>query len=212
MATTYAQLKANIQDWMENDDTDFVAAIDATIIPFAELKIYRDSDLEEFRKYATTTLTVSDKLLTKPTDIVIDRYLKIKNASTVYSDLRRKDTSFINEFAPDDSVEGLPRFYSDYNDAAFILAPVPDSTYTVELAYTYRPTGLSSGNTTTWLGDNAPDVLQWACMIEAAKYTKQLPADLAMWKEEYNTAVTSLRREMLSRGRRSESRAGEPKG
>jgi hypothetical protein len=211
MAFTYSTLKTEIQDWAENDSTEFVAKLD-TIIDLAELKVVRETDLDTFRKYATASLTASDKYLIKPTDMVIDRYLKVVNAAGLYNDVRWKDVSFIQEYWPDATVEGLPKYYSDWDALQFVLAPVPDTTYTVELAYTYRPTGLSDSNTTTWLSTYASDVLLWACLIEAASFMKEMPADANEWKTKYIEARDSLMLEELKRQRRDEARHGEARG
>ena len=211
MSLTYATLKAAIQAWAENDATEFTDQLDL-IISLGELKIYRETDLDKFRKYSTASMVVNDKFLVKPSDIVIDRWIKIQNDGTEYTDMRRKDSSFIEEYWPNGSLTGVPKFYTDWDDDTFIVAPTCDATRTVQLAYTYRPTGLSGSNTTTWLSTNAFDVLLWSCMIEASVFMKELPADLATWEQKYTTTRDALMLEELKRNRRDEARHGELRG
>ena len=66
--TTYATLKADIKDFMEDDGTEFSSAVD-TFIDVAELKLSRDLAVPAFRKRQTSTLTQSDPFLTLPTDL-----------------------------------------------------------------------------------------------------------------------------------------------
>ena len=49
--------------------------------------------------------------------------------------------------------------------------------YNIELALNRNETGLSATNTTSWVSTNAPQVLLYACLIEAFKFLKG-PYDL----------------------------------
>ncbi|KKK95884.1 hypothetical protein LCGC14_2668350, partial [marine sediment metagenome] len=81
-----------------------------------------------------------------------------------------------------------------------------------ELAYTRRPNGLSSTTSNTWLGDNAGDVLLYACLVEAYLFMKGEAQALQGWETKYQTALQSLAREEESRQRRTEYRYGEKRG
>lgn len=212
MALTYAQLTTAIKNWMENDSTEFATDLD-TIIGLAELRIIRETDLDEFKKYATAPLFAADKFIEKPSDFVADRWMKVQDVSTsVYYPMLRKDVSFLNEYWPNETLQGRPKFYADWNDTEFVCAPIPDDAHVVTLAYTYRPAGLSSGNTTSWLGNNASDVLLWACLVEAAAYMKEQPADIQLWEQKYQDAKNSLMMEEIKRQRNTEDRHGEIRG
>ena len=62
MGLTYVQLKQAIQDWTENDSTEFTAATGSGIAPIdvcianAELRIMKEVDLTAFRKTTTINL------------------------------------------------------------------------------------------------------------------------------------------------------------
>lgn len=58
----------------------------------------------------------------------------------------------------DTSLRGLPKYYGDFdkeissasdNGSTLLLAPVPDSNYTVELHYLYKPASLTSNTSGT---------------------------------------------------------------
>jgi len=189
---TYATLVQDIQDWTENDFSEFTGEVDS-FIRNAELRIVRETDLDVFRKTSTATLNVDDRYLSKPSDFVYDRWLKVTSGSNV-TDVLPKDTSFLWTAYPDDTATGLPRYYSDFDNTTFMLGPVPDSAYTVTLGYIYLPDGLSSSNTTTWIGTNAPDVLLYACLVEAIGYMKGMEhPDLQYYEKRYTEARSGLK-------------------
>lgn len=208
MAWTYSTLSTAIQNWTENDGTEFVAEID-TFIMLAEDRLLREADLDRWRKYSTTSLTIGDRFLTKPTDFLIDRWMEITNGSSNKLHLIAKNNSFIAEYWPVVATTALPKFYSDWDEGSFILAPTPDSNYSVELAYTFRPTGLTSGNTTTWLGTNAPRALFNACMVEALTFMKMDATEISAWDASYDRALKGLVQEQMTRQRTSEAETGE---
>ena len=73
-----------------------------------------------------------------------------------------------------------------------ILRRPPNAALTVELAYTYKPPGLTSSNTSTWLSQNAPNVLLYGCILEALGYLKG-PADMIQYYDKmYNQSVQAL--------------------
>ena len=210
LSLTYTTLRTEIADWTENDATEFLDKRD-TIIGLAELRLHRDLDLGVFRKYATASMTIGDRFLAKPTDFVIDRALNI-TVGTAKQEVLRRDTSFIQDYHPDPAVTGVPRYYAEHDEAQFIIAPTPDVAYVTELAYTRRQTGLSSSNATSWLSDNAADVLLYACLIESTRFMKASETpNLDMWKEAYQEGISKILLEEMARQRRTEYRTGKPR-
>ena len=71
-----------------------------------------------------------------------------------------------------------------------MLAPTPDSNYTFELHYFYRPASLTAGleNGTTWLSDNAPNALLYGSLVEAAVYLKN-DSDIAVFQSKFSEAI-----------------------
>jgi len=201
---TYAELVQAIKDYTENTESTFVSQID-TFIDFAELRILRETDLNVARKYATATLAANDTYLSLPSDIVV-----IRAVQTIVSDartyLQQKDTSFINEFISDRTTTGTPRYYAHYDHDTASIVPAPAVDTTIELSYTYRPTGLSASNTTTWIGDNAPQGLLYACLIEASIFMKAAPEDIAGYEKRYGQALQAVLVEEDRRNRSDEYR------
>ena len=52
----------------------------------------------------------------------------------------------MQSFNPNPATTGSPRYYGQFDVDNFIIAPTPDSGYTVELHYFYRPASLTTSN------------------------------------------------------------------
>lgn len=205
---TYDELVTNIRNYTEVGSNVFTTSVINTFITMAENRIMRDIDLDVFKKEVTGTMTASNKFLTAPTDLLTHRYMLLTSASGDQIFLEFRDTSFMKEYWPDGTDTGVPKFYSVWDQNTFYVAPTPSSSYSVELGYIYRPAQLSSTNTTTWVSNNAPEALLYACLIQAYSYTKGPPEMLGYFENSYKQAVQGLGIEQQGRRRRDEQRDG----
>ena len=221
--TTYSELVTQIREYTETDSNVFTTVIVNDFIEHAELRIFRDVDLDVFRKYQTATLTSGDPFISMPgavpTDFEFARYITIFSPSgslggltdneRVY--LQKKDTSFISEYAPNRTSTGIPKYYANWDNDTIILAPTPNAAYTIELAYNAQPTGLSSSNTTTWVSTNVPQMLLYACLVEAFKFLKGPDNMLQTYERYYQQALQPFAGEQMGRRRRDEYMDGVPR-
>lgn len=217
--TTYSELVTQIRDYTETDSNVFTTVIVNDFIEHAELKIFRDIDLDVFRKYQTAALTSGDAFVgmpgATPTSFSFIRSVNIFSPSGSLGGLtdgerrylEKKDTSFISEYSPSRTSTGIPKYYANWDNDTIILAPTPNAAYTIELAYNAQETGLSSSNTTTWVSTNAPQLLLYACLIEAFKFLKN-PNMVAMYTQAYQDVITPLAAEQIGRRRREEYKDG----
>jgi len=175
MSFTFATLKTAIQDYTDNSETVFVNNIN-NFIKASEEKILKSVDLDYFRKNATSALTSSDAFLTVPTDYLASFSLQITTSGSE-SFLLQKDVNFLREYTPASSTTGLPKYYARFDEDNFILAPTPDSNYTIQLNYFYRPASLTAGadSGTTWISTNAPFALLYGSLVEAYTFMKGEP-------------------------------------
>jgi hypothetical protein len=204
---TYDELVTNIRNYTEVGSNVFTNAVINTFITMAENQILREIDLDVFKLEVAGTLTASNKFLAAPSDILTHRYLIITVAGEqVFLDFR--DTSFMKEYWPDGTQTGVPKYYSVWDQNTFYVAPTPSSGYAVELGYIYRPTQLSSTNPTTWISNNAPEALLYACLIQAYSYTKGPAEMLQYFRQAYKEALQGLGIEQQGRRRRDEYRDG----
>lgn len=205
---TYDELVTNIRNYTEVGSNVFTNSVINTFITMAENRILRDIDLDVFKKEVTGTMTISNKFLTAPTDILTHRYLMLTDASNNQIFLDFRDTSFMKEFWADGSDTGTPKYYAVWDQNTFYVAPTPNANFAVELGYIYRPTQLSSTNTETWVSINAPEALLYACLIQAYSYTKGPGEMLGFFDNSYKQALQGLGIEQQGRRRRDEYRDG----
>ena len=172
MSFTFDQLKQAIQDYSQNTESTFVGNLDE-MIRSAEQRIFTTCDLEIFRRNQTGTITSGNQFLNVPTDYLASFSLSILNSSSKEF-LQQKDVNFIQEFNPNSSTTGVPRYYARFDTDNFILAPTPNANFTAELHYYYRPASLTagSGSGTTWLSTNAPNAMLYGTLVEAYTFMK----------------------------------------
>ena len=191
MAFTYSTLVQAIKDYTDNTETVFVSQIDQ-FISNAEQRILLETQLAVFRKNQQGTLASANKYLALPNDFLAPFSLSVISSNT-YHFLLNKDVNFIQESYPDTTETGRPKFYAIFNDTNLIVAPLPDVDYTMEFHYVYSPEGLSSTNTTTWLGTDASDTLLYACLIEAYIFMKGEPDILKEYTDRFIESIQWLK-------------------
>ena len=172
MSWTLTTLKNAVQDYTQNTETTFVNNLDE-MIRAAEQRIFTTCDLEIFRRNQTGTTTNGNQFLNVPADYLASFSLSVLNSSSKEF-LLQKDVNFIQEFNPNSSTTGVPRYYARFDADNFILAPTPNAAYTAELHYYYRPASLTagSGSGTTWLSTNAPNTMLYGTLVEAYTFMK----------------------------------------
>ena len=192
MAYTFTTLKTAIQDYTDNTETTFVSQLPRFILN-AEERILKECQLDVFRRNSSGTVTSGVKYLTKPDDFLAPFSLSIINSSN-NEFLLYKQVTFLQDFTPNPATTGAPKYYADRNDESFLLAPTPDSGYSVELHYFYRPTSITTASSgTTWLGDNAELALLYASLVEAYTFMKGEPDLLSLYNNRYMEALQWLK-------------------
>jgi len=193
MSFTFTTLKQAIQDFAENNETSFVNNL-SLFITTAEERIFKMVDLEVFRKNVSASTTSNNKFLALPSDYLSTFSLSLRvSTSDPLAFLSQKDVSFLQEFDPSEST-GFPRYYAHFDVDNLILAPTPDQAYTAELHYYYRPPSITqTSDGTSWLGTNAPDVLLYACLVEAYTYMKGEVDMLQLYQQRFAEGITRLK-------------------
>ena len=212
MAYTLTNLQDDIRNYTEVDDGVLSTGVLATINKNAENRIYRDSDSDDNRFYATSNLQAGNRYVTIPSDLRVIRYAQLKNAAGDQVFLEKKDTSYMAEFYDTPGTQsGFPKYYANWDANFCVVAPTPDSTYQITLAYIKQPDSITTGTTSTtgtYVSNKYQDLLLYACLVEAYGYLKG-PADLLQYYEQsYRRALQSYSIEQQGRGRRDEYQDG----
>jgi hypothetical protein len=194
MSFTYDELKTAIQDYTQNTETSFVNNL-PVFIRVAEERILKNVQLTLFRKNATGTMTASNQYLAAPSDFLAPFSLSYTDGDGNKDFLEYKDVNFVQEYNPDATTTGAPRYYAYFDVSSFLIGPTPDSSYAVELHYFYRPASLTSGSgsSTTWLSTNAEVALLYGCLIEAYTYMKGEVDIMQEYEKRFAEAVISLK-------------------
>ncbi len=217
---TYAELVTKIRDYTEVDANVFTATIVNGFILDAEYRILREVDSDNNRKYATATVVASQAYVNTPS-VGTDQTLIIREAQIIPTPtapfyytgpnavVEYRDTGFINEYNASNAT-GLPKYFSYWDEDTIVVAPIPDLTYTMQLNYILKPTGLSSSNTTSYLSNQFPTGLLYACLVEAYGFLKG-PADMIQFYEQkYQSVLQGFSIEQMGRRRRDEYQEGSP--
>jgi len=212
MAYTLTNLQDDIRNYTEVDSSVLSDTVLATIIKNAENKIYREVDSDDNRFYATSNLQAGNRYVTIPSDLRFIRYAQLTDSSGNQVFLEKRDTSFMAEYYNTPGTQsGLPKYYGNWDANFWVVAPTPDSTYLITLAYTKQPASITAtpGSTEgTYTSNKYQDLLLYASLVEAYGYLKG-PADmLQYYSQAYDRAMASYSIEQQGRRRRDEYEDG----
>jgi hypothetical protein len=192
MAFTFTTLKTAIQDYTDNAESTFVSQLSRFIIN-AEERILKECQLDDFRKNVTGSATQSSKFLTKPTDFLAPFSLSAVSSSA-NEFLEYKHITFLQDYTPNPATTGTPKYYGDWDEDSFVLAPTPDANYTMELHYFYRPQSITaSSDGTSYLGTNAELCLLYGSLVEAYTFMKGEPDLLQLYNGRFTESLQWLK-------------------
>ena len=215
MAYTLTNLQDDIKSYTEVDSSVFSTSVLETIIKNAENRIYRDSDSDDNRFYATSNLQSGSRYVTIPSDLRAIRYAQLKDTTVspnVQTFLEKKETSYMATFYDTPgTASGLPKYYANWDANFWIVAPTPNANYEITLAYVKQPDTITSGTASTsgtYVSNKYQDLLLYAALVEAYGYLKG-PVDMLQYYEgSYQRALSSYSIEQQGRRRRDEYQDG----
>ena len=147
---TYTELKTSIANYLGRSD---LTSVIPDFISFAEIRLAREIRTRQTLKVATATMTSGDSTVGIPTDFLEMRDIFIQGNP-------RNTVSYLSPsaFSRDAraGASGKPVYYTIIGDE-MQFAPVPDSAYTLEMLYYYKPTALSTSVATNAYLANFPD-------------------------------------------------------
>ena len=208
MAITYSNFLTQVRNYTEVNSTVLSDTLIDQFIRNTELDIAGKVDYDDLRKYSNSTFTASNKYVSLPADCIIIRSLESINGST-RTFLEKRDTSFISEYNGSGAT-GEPKYWANWNEEYIIVAPTPDSTYTVQINYIKDPPHFTSTNT-TYLSINQEQLLLYGVLVEAYGFLKG-PQDLyTQYKARYDESTQAFAIQQMGRRRRAEYDDGVPR-
>ena len=215
--TTYTELVTQIREYTETDANVLTDVIIDDFIEHTENRILRELNIPAFVSHQFANFTTNNAFLSLPggagpTPVLFATI----NSMMIYSAagtgdrtfLERKDVSFMNEYWPDRSITGTPKYYSQWDDNTVYVVPTPDAAYTVEMSMSKLPDRLNTSTTSTWLSNNAPTLMLYGCLIEAFKYLKGTAEMLQVYQQSYSTALQEVAAQYMGMGKRDAYQSG----
>jgi len=188
--SNYTELKDAIADWLDRSDlTDRIP----DFIALAEARLNRELRIRPMEVRSTMTTTVGQRYFNLP-----GGYLQMRNFQINTNPITPLEyiTPEMLDRLYGSNTTGKPRAYSLIGDE-IQLAPIPDSTYTIEMAFYEKFTPLGDGTsgtvTSNWLTNNAPDVLLYGALIEAEPFIKN-DERIQLWLTAYKEAIDKIQK------------------
>ena len=192
----YTELSQAIRDYAENDEATFVSQI-PTFVQQTEERVFRSVLIPELRTHATAPTAVGNQYLARPSDFLAPFSMAIIDDTGEYYYLLEKDVDFMREAYPSPATTGIPKYYSQFDgdrpggEGNFLLGPTPDAIYTVQLHYYYDPPSIVTSGT-SWLGDNAEQLLLYGSLTEAYIFMKGDADMMQAYERKYQEALAGL--------------------
>ena len=220
MAYTLDNLRTDIRNYTEVSSNVLSDSVLERIIVNAENKITRAIDTDQNVFYATSNLIVGNRYVTIPDDLRAIRYVQLTDQEGNQYYLEQRDTSFIAEYysTPDTNAVDIPKYYANWDETFWVVAPTPDKTYAITLAYdkepisitdTTQPTAAPAATNGTYLSNKYQDLLLYACLVNAYGYLKGPQDMLQYYQAQYKEALESYAVEQIGIRRRDEYQDGE---
>ena len=184
---TYDNLVADVINYMERNDEQFVAQIPSLIglaesAIAAELKTYLQLTVVE------TTLAENQVILSKPA-----RWRKTVSMKTNGKPMLLRSQDYVAQYQSE-SDPGVPLYYAEYDYNNWAFAPAPNQAYPVEIIYYSEVQPLDSSNQQNLFTREAPQAMLFGTLLQAQGYLKALDK-LPIWKQYYTDAIAALKKE-----------------
>jgi hypothetical protein len=199
--TTFTTLKEDIRRYLERG---FTLASDAIVyeqiprlINLAERRIARELKVQGMINVVTSAMSPGLAVYPKP-----DRWRTTVSFNfgigNEYNQLFPRSYEYVRSYWPNREETDVPLFYADYDYNNWIVSPTPDQAYPFEVLIYQLPPLLDDANQSNWLTEYAPQVLLYACLLEATPFLKN-DERIPVWQQMYDRAMQALNGEDLSK-------------
>jgi len=193
---TYDSLVEDIQQYLERTDDATIAQIPRFIM-LAEQVIASQIKFLGNLTVNTSNMVIGAATIDKPA-----RWHKTVSMNVTVDGKRQpvflRKYEYLREYAPDPSVESVPKFYADYDYTHWLVAPTPDIAYDYEVLYYERVQPLDSSNQSNWFTIYAPQAMLYGSLLQAMPFLKN-DERIAMWQQQYDLIINTLKSEDVQR-------------
>ena len=215
---TASTLKTMIKNYTEVSATVFTEAILENLILNAQQRIMYDVPIDADRKQQSASLIVGQQTYNAPAGCLFVRGIQVYTATDgtitgANNWLLRRDQTFLNEYVPANTATGSPKYYAQFGGATgltdttsgkFMVAPVPDATYSFQIHFNAKPTGLETNTSGTYISRYFPQGLLYACLVEAYGFLKGPMEMLTLYENKYKQEIEKFAAMQIGRRRRDD--------
>ena len=218
---------------VDNDPSVTAVVLTQTVIDefimAAEHRINTELPMDSDRKVQEGTLVADDNTINSPAGALFIRGVEVFNTANTTEEgtwLEKKDQTYLTEYVgrltgPEgdltgQDVTGFPKYYAmfggatgltDTTSGGMYFAPTPDANYRYRVYYNKMPVGLgtgSGGNSHTYLSNYMPQILLYACLVEAYGFLKGPMDMLTLYENKYKTGIQQFAGMQIGRRRRDD--------
>ena len=218
---------------VDNDPAITAVVLTQTIIDefimAAEHRINTELPMDSDRKVQEGTLVADDNTINSPAGALFIRGVEVFNTANTTEEgtwLEKKDQTYLTEYVgrltgpqgdlTAQDVTGFPKYYAmfggatgltDTTSGGMYFAPTPDANYRYRVYYNKMPVGLgtgSGGNSHTYLSNYMPQILLYACLVEAYGFLKGPMDMLTLYENKYKTGIQQFAGMQIGRRRRDD--------
>lgn len=170
--TSYNTLVSAALELAEDTGTELLSYMPVAV-DNAEQRLTREIDVLDFVYYQQIAVSASTPTFNKPSGHRLTYSMRYVDPTTGRGTvLTRKQDDYLDEYWPQPTSVGTPRYYSDQNASLFKIAPCTSTDSYVEVRGVMKPTGLSTSNQTNFFTQKYPDALFYATMMEVALWQR----------------------------------------
>jgi hypothetical protein len=163
----------------------------------AERAIIADLKLQGYEHTIRGFLAAGTAIYDKP-----DRLRRILGIQIVVSSKRRgvlgRAYEFVRSYWPDETLQGVPKYYSEVDAERILIAPTPDDAYPIEIKGYFTPLLLGPENQTNFMTEFLPNPLRYRALKEMALYLKKYD-QATIFGNEYKDALAALGQEDIQK-------------
>ena len=213
MAYTLTNLYTDVRGYTEVSDTVLSDSILATITKNTENQILRAVPTDQNAHYATSNLVGNNRYVTIPSDLRSINYVQLTDANGKQTFLEQRDPSFMAEYysTPEAADVSIPKYYGNWDELYWVVAPSPDTSYKITLAYNKEPVSLTDATvsgTGTYLSNKYQDLILYGALANAYGYLKGPQDMLQYYQQQFQNALTTYATEQIGYRRRDEYEDG----
>lgn len=200
LPTSFYNLISAVKELVEDDSAEFENYV-PTAIYLAEQRLCRELDLDNITLFYPVSLAVGNRLVPKPTEyrLAYNAFITTSSGQEIY--LKKKTDDYIKDYWPIASSVGTPKYYGEYNQLYWIVAPTPDTPLLMTVSYFGYPAPLTDTNQTNYFTTlECSNILFLATMGFMLDFSKNYQVKEA-YEQEYIIARDAYNNEARRRRR-----------